>query len=329
MRQALFILTSPFQILNAIEAYYYYNIDNAKYLFVTDNVSMSRDQMIELAHEFAIKYEIIENTNLRLGNIYSLFYLIKHLIFSREIFKYNYTFLGDALENQLNIWCSLRTCYGGKIIYLDDGSTSLNLLNNGVRLRGFFKLLYNIVCSAMKIEKYHMFTSYYRNPTDKFKVVSNNFSIMSKYMGNYQVDDCIYIVGTAVDEFCGYIGIDINLYLVKLDALFSELKRTSSERIVYVPHRRDNNKEVIKLCSKNRIDYEHLDVAIEIFFCKHKKCPKKIYGFGSSALHNLKMLFPKSQITNILLEGSNIKGVNEYKNIGEFYQGEDIELLTL
>lgn len=66
MKKALFILTSPFQILNAIEAYYYYNIDNAKYVFVTDNASMSRDQMIELANEFRIKYEIIENTYLRL-----------------------------------------------------------------------------------------------------------------------------------------------------------------------------------------------------------------------------------------------------------------------
>lgn len=255
--------------------------------------------------------------------------MIKYLVFSTDIFKYNYTFLGDAFENQLNIWCLLRTCYKGRIIYLDDGSSSLNLLNNGVRLRGFLKLIYNIVCSAMKIEKYHMFTSYYRNPTDKIKVVPNNFSIMATYMENYQVDDCVYIVGTAVDEYCEYIGIDIKLYLVKLDALFSELNKTSSRRIVYVPHRRDNNREVIKLCSKNCIDYEHLDIAIEIFFCKHKKCPKEIYGFGSSALHNLKMLFPKSQITNIFLEGSNVKGVDEYMNIGKFYQSEGIKLLTL
>lgn len=329
MKKAIFFLTSPFQILNAIEAYHYYNIDNAKFVFITDESSISRNQMIELANEFKIGYEIILNTSLRRGKIYSLYYLMRNFIFTTEVFKYDCAFLGDAFENQLNIWCSIRTRYKGKIIYLDDGNASLGLLNNGNKMRGIFKLIYDVVCFVMKIEKSHIFTSYYRNQTNKFKVVHNNFSTLSVYMEKYKIENCVYIIGTAVDEYCEYLGVGIDYFLVKLGELFSAVNKTSGSRVIYIPHRRDNNKEVMRLCIKNNINYEHLDMAIEFYFCKYKKCPKEIYGFGSSALHNLKMLFPKLKITNVLLEGSNTNGVNEYKIIGEFYQSENIESLTL
>ena len=68
---------------------------------------------------------------------------------------------------------------------------------------------------------------------------------------------------------------------------------------------------------------------IEMELLTHKYNPLAILGFTSSALYNLKKIFPETRVVNVLYErdDSNM-AYQEYKMLSDYYLNNGVELVT-
>ncbi|OFX37855.1 MAG: hypothetical protein A2X08_06070 [Bacteroidetes bacterium GWA2_32_17] len=99
----------------------------------------------------------------------------------------------------------------------------------------------------------------------------------------FEISDNVYIIGQPVVE----VGIiDINSYLNYLRKITDNY---NSNTVFYIPHRRENENNlnrINKLCT-----IKQFNVPVELALTNEKMLPKRIIGFTSSALLNLKKIF--------------------------------------
>lgn len=313
---SIFIIGTPFQALCAIEAIYEFDIVDFKFLLALDS-SPRNEQLFKLLSKYNIQYEIlcVDYTITKLDRIKA---------FIPRFNKYKNIYLGDSTNELLKFLAFRYGANGSKTIYLDDGTRTISYLegrrNLGKKLSPYYfllKLFRNIEFERI------FFTVYSDIQNKKYKIVANNFSFFSKGLSEKRDHKNIFIVGTTTEKF--YISPD--KLINSMDELFSSLSnKHPMHKIVYVPHGRDNSKRWNDVCDKYGVAIVRPDESIEFYLMSLSYCPMEVYGYTSSALYNIKLLFPQCSIFNILFENENTP-IN-YLFISEYYAKHGITKLS-
>ena len=59
MSKAVFYVTSPLQMICAIDAQHSFHIEESMYVMITEQSSVSREQMLQIAEKYRLNYTII------------------------------------------------------------------------------------------------------------------------------------------------------------------------------------------------------------------------------------------------------------------------------
>ncbi|MFQ8974585.1 MAG: hypothetical protein ACLU3Q_01045 [Bacteroides uniformis] len=324
MSKAVFYVTSPLQMICAIDAQHSFHIEESMYVMITEQSSVSREQMLQIAEKYRLNYTIINNADLRNGAWRAFRCFFRSIFFSSHAFSYDYAFLGDSSEKQLTIYSIISLKRKGHFIYLDDGVATINFLNNGLPLTKRLMYFYKAIKSILSFEDRLFYTTYFEMKQSRFVLLPNTFSFFRQKMVVQKNSDRAYVIGPPTEEYCKLLGIAIHSYLHIIDKLFTYIKVNFSDNIIYIPHRRDTCKGIMDLCDKYNVIYERLSVPIELFFIESSYKPSVIFGCGSSALFTAKILYPDLQIYNIYIEEHGVTDTKQNDDIANVYQDKGI-----
>lgn len=324
---SVFVIASPFQALCAVAAIRQLQICDYKVIAFLPSDDPRCGQIENYLMGEQIQYKKVRKFN----RLIWLFYKI-NVIRSRHN-KYKRLFLGDFREIFLHFlgYCSVSD--GSDVVYLDDGNITISILNdvfsepmsdvNRNRLervsqrRGFiFQKNWLTIYGDIQNPKYLI-----RNLDLSYAVRQD---IVKEKKGG------VYIVGTNIERFCTPLNIPKEVFIINLEKLLCNIKNEfPNERIVYVPHGRDISEYAQELCNKYGCEFHRAEKMIELELIGHNCNPYAIFGFTSSALYNLKKIYPETRVVNVLYKcDTNNIVYQEYKMLSDYYLKNDVELIV-
>ncbi len=325
---SLFIVTSPLQAICAIEAIYHFKIkDYQMILQLAEDIR--NNQLFSLLKEYNINFSIV-NIGFWKSSLLSL-------LPRRN--GYERVFIGNYRAIAHYMYAFLFCKDGASIVLLDDGDDNIFLLkgyndSNYAHWKERCKLLYyrKIVPSLrrIKVGKY-LFTIYADITNPKFNCVINKFSFFSKNKSHDFVNKGVFFIGTNYDIFCRSDNYPEEMVKNGLEKCFKQLKQDYvGEKVFYIPHGRDKTLFPRELCDLYEIEYVRPDKTVELMFLDLGIIPKVVCGFTSTALYNIKLLFPSTQIYNYTFDVKhNSIMVEQTKVISEYYREHNIQEISL
>ena len=315
----LFLVNSPFQALCAVEAINKYSIKNYEMYVTYYHTEHTLDQIDGVLSLFNVPYNHFL-LNYKSAVVFSINNILKGK-------RYDLAFVGDYYRILHRFFSVLSLKRNGKIIYLDDGNSTINIFRDRLApaktnfsFRVFRTLSYFIAgIKRIPIEKF-FFSIFPDIPNDKYVVIENTFSSISCIYKQRNIKSLSLFIGTEPVVFCKENNITIQEYHNILEEV---LANNNKEPLYYIPHGGDKDMFVIDLCKIYGVEYRKLSVCIELFILQNGIFPKLLMGFSSSALYSLKKMFPDSEVQNVRILSSNPS--EEYEDIANYYQKHGIE----
>jgi hypothetical protein len=316
---SVFLVKSPLQLLNAIEAKHYFRLNTEDCVLIIMGDRKSQPQILELAniqHHWG-KVVLLENVNLLFGNPLeenSHYSAIKSIwqsdIFrspafnirrlnriSQHIGEVRYIFMGYARYVYMRHFVN-RTPHQ-KTFLLDDGSATIQIakerkegLNKASRLsvdkkiKLFAKKLFQRLKSEEK-ESLCFFTAYDVEPGEKDEVIKNNYDYIRSVNKILEQDDVVYFLGSPLSEAGIMEQKEYLECLEKVNNYFRGLK------LVYVAHRREKKENLEEIRKSLNIDVVLFNFPIEYQIAMVGPRPKILASFVSSALDNCRLIMGK------------------------------------
>ena len=298
---AIFCLSgSPFQAMCMMEAINTFQIKDYKVLLCLSQSELPRKpQLVELLNKYGIKYEI-ESTNFKITKSERI------KAFSHKRHKYKLAFIGDC-NNELLIFKAFRyVSDGGTLIYLDDGIATIQFYNGLCQLNGKLHKYYNLISKFRDIDFDRFFYTIYRGLEDhKHISIPNDFRYLSEKHCGTKPQKHVIVLGTCTDDFCRMEQIETSIFLAEQKKLIAEIKNIySDDEIIFVPHGRDVYNKPRQDCAELGVKFNPTSISVEMFLLESPFIPKAIFGYTSSALYNLRLLMPESDIVNISFCGN-------------------------
>lgn len=328
---SVFVISSPFQALCAIAAIRQLEITDYKMALYIPRNDPRNGQIIKLLKDNDIEYTLyrkhrcfnsVLSYRFRLGAIY------------RRNNHYLRLYVGD-FRNYMQLYIGANyVSDGSSLIYLDDGNVTIALLKNQISnpFHGLNKLFITLISKHRNITTFrNLMTIYDDIPNEKYSIFALQLSYAIRDNKNEMSDRMrgVYIVGTNIKKFCKPLGYKYNDFIKKLDEIMKRLcSEYPNEPVIYIPHGRDTSEYAQDICHRYGCQFRRADVMIELELLQQPYSPLAIFGFTSSALYNLKKIYPDIRVVNILFDGDeNNEHYKEYLMISKFYEQNGIELI--
>ena len=316
MKKNLILIQSPLQALCALHAIKYFDlkIEETDFLIVYHSEKQKKtnygcERILE-SHHISYKYYKIKNNLDAIRNLFCSYSM------------YELAIIGDIYNTNLNFYATGYLKRNGKIIYVDDGNSSviyIQKLNNPKKNTWKYKIFSHINSIAIKLKAISVdyFTVFSQNGYRKgFNIIHNPFFEKSLCAG---MVNKLVVVG-AISEL--YIG-DYIIELKKLSAYISN--KFQESQVLYFPHRRENKlDEIREMCKDYKWELVIPEINIEIELSKWEEAPLAVVGFTSSCLLTLRYMFPASKIINV--QNPKYKG---QAGINSFYEKQGITNIVL
>jgi hypothetical protein len=311
-KKNLFIINSPLQVLNTLEAIYKFELKNIIIVAIY-NRSIKNIEQIETQLSKINCEEIIRFNPLKEGKIKGYVRLIKRL--QKDI--YAKVFTGEIEDYRFK--AILANLKKDELFVLDEGSATVSLYESTIKqnkinkfnLKSFKFLLYGL---KINIKDIINFFSYYDfEPLKNGIVVNNSLEYLKKDFKKNEInyDNTIFFLGQPLFIFSNEKQFE--------DSLNKVVKSNKDKKIIYIPHREDKESlKIVKKIDKN-IEILELDKPIERYFLENGIEPKNIISFSSTALTTTKILFKNCNVEYIKNRKPNLK-LNDMKNLDFIYK---------
>lgn len=302
---AIFCLSgSSFQALCMIEAIHAFEITDYRVLLsLSENEIPRKGQIITLLEKYHIAYEI-ESVNFTITKTERF----KALLPNKN--KYKVAFIGDC-NNELLIFKAFRyVSDGGTLVYLDDGIATIQFFNGMFQLSKKLRPYYELICKLRRIDFDRYFYTVYEDLMDERHIpIINNFQTLALQQKTKSTVKGIYIIGTCIKNYCDFECVPLEKFMIVLQHLMHELRmQHPDEPLVYVPHGRETMMaELETMCQEENVELRMSKISVEMMLLEEKDYPNAVYGFTSSALYNIKKLFPETKTCNITFTGNTPK----------------------
>lgn len=322
--RSVFYVASPFQALCAIAAIRQLKIDD--YIFIAQFVRNNprNSQLSAVLDKFAIKYQICIYESKK---VYSS--LLKAMIPTSS--TYSRLFIGDY-RNIYGLLIGIRKVRShSDIVYLDDGGNTSTLFENLVDISMPSKIIMKLISIARHTKTMKNFLTVYSDiPNMRYNICNLNLNqnLLSMSNNDNKKQD-VYIIGTNKTAYCDYLGINDDIFDMKLDEMVKFMSLTyPNDNIIYVPHGRDRGDYAKIICEHYNCEFRPVNMTIEMELLQQPHQPKVIIGYTSSALFSLKKLYPESEVINLLfdLHSDNLHH-KQYKKASCYYEKNGIKTM--
>lgn len=294
---SLFIIQTPFQAMCAINTIRQLEIeDYCISLHLHVKTEKRNKQTIELLEKYSIPYTIFKGDSIG---------LIKRfwLLFSKTG-TYKRVFLGAHLYHDGYYYALQKLQNNANLVHLDDGTATLDLLDGTYKITGrslLYMAIYKAIASLRRIKLNNLFTVYKEVNSPKWNISYNDLSLFYQ-SGRDLEKGGVYFIGTNNSVYVTQYHVNQTDIRKKLrEVLLNVKSKYPQENIVYIPHGRDNTLFAKEVCGEVGIEYKPLSINVEIYILSLGIMPKAVIGFTSSALYNLKMIFPDMDVVNVVI----------------------------
>lgn len=328
--KSLFIVSSPFQAVCAVEAVYEYRIQNPVFIILLGSQSGQNSNTLKILHSNNFK------------NIYELFFSSFFDIFFRSnkyisnyrlnLDSYDIVFVGDYLNPVQRFFSTKFLLFKNKIIFLDDGNATIEVFKWGnipTKIRSlnlFIKTTLSDIVFLLKKKRPIEYFTIFNYQSSKFKIKINNLNYLKSKI-SVKSKNGVYILGSNIynKNLLSYYH-----YEMQFEEIINHVRDNyPAEPIYYCYHRGEPTEFVELLTSKYNIQKYLSDFTIEIDMVQKNIYPEAIYSFGSTASYSLKIIYPNINSYSILLR-TNSKSLNKsYKLINEVYSDNGIQIFNL
>lgn len=308
----IFLLSTPSQLINVIEAKKYFSISADSSVAIINAYSTNLILMKELLKQEEWR-EIIfiednaerqkeHEQNLKRGNY---LHAIKRVFqqtakLNKLIEKYSEVknlFVGYYLSLE-NIHI-VNTVRYEKLILLDDGIATLDVNRRRKNNISFFNA-WNIeflgrVLFKKFILRYKLkhpksavfFTSYKIETGPNDSLVKNEYNEIMRLVGSKETSDEVYFLGQPLSEEMPKIVTE-EVYFKYIEFVVEKFKL---QKMVYIPHRDEDRTKLERLSKTFNISILFNDIPFELFLLKQPKLPRYLVGLITSAIPNCKAIF--------------------------------------
>ncbi len=297
-KKNLFIVNSPLQLLNAIEAVYKFNLKNLLLVAIYNRSENNKNQMENKIKEFSFD-EVVRFTPKKGSKYIGYIRLINQL----KEYQYDNVFTGELEDPSFRVL--VANIKKEKLFLLDEGTSTIVDYETKIKKNKFNKLEYKLIRYLfagfnLKLkDTINFFTYYDFEPLDGGDVIRNRLEYMRKDFKQNSVDysDTLFFLGKPLFIFSDKNEFDIVLQNV--------LQKYKSKKIVYFPHKDESDtiKNIKKICKD--IEFLEINQPIEEYFLKNGIYPKHIISCSSTALITTKILFDECSVEYIKIKNPN------------------------
>ena len=331
MKKNLFIVASPVQLLNALEAKSKFKISNNTLVFIYNKPINFKEktQQEELLHQKDWDEIIYYNKAiiLKKNRFLEQVKLIKSLL----KFEYDYIFSGEFGTIHHIMLANLRSNY---MYLIDDGNATIFTYNklkdskyfSQIKLSRKIRLYrYILVGLNYKIKQnINFFTTFNIQPLKHIGVVQHSFEhLKSNKLQNIKLSNDIYLLGQNLAEVN---FMNKNIYLQYLQ----KIKNNYLGNIIYVPHRSELVDEDYDFLKDTSFTIVKSKGPIEVTFLSDGIYPKTIISFISSSLFNLDKIFMNSEIHAIKIKDNDLLSNKEMiQDCYNFFENTGVQIIHL
>ncbi|MBT7558595.1 hypothetical protein HN615_16980 [Candidatus Woesearchaeota archaeon] len=319
-RSNLFIVYSPLQIINAIEAIHHFKCKNnilvINYKPRQDKNNSQMDDLVEY-HKWD---EVIKVGS---GSRRSKFLIYVKLIRRLKKVQYDYVFVAGFTSAIYTILANLKK---NKLFIIDDGVGTIAAYNYTfapnkpmkLRLKHIRFWLFGIRTKFN--DRVDLFTYFNLKSLPHVSVERNNLSWFRKeYTSDATKDNVVYFLGLPHenDENHEAYAKILNKFIQK-----------QSLKVVYVPHRYEKIRKSMQLVfDQFDVEVRQLGMPVEMYFLTNKIIPNTVSGVGSSAFFTLAFLYPETKYQSIN-HICNKSETHEIKEINKHLSEIGVEILN-
>lgn len=297
----LFFVSSPFQLMNAIEAREFFNCQNS--------ILVLRDQENELAENHVERLLVESDWDhiLRLSKLAKSIAMPRMPRLLRELKKLNKGLRFDRVFSaEYSTWRSavlLANLEFNEEVMIDDGTLTLYEYEEHIKPHKVFSVArakkdlllrlfgYKPARKVYPRENFKIFT-YFNIEQDAIPIERNQFRCLS---GRFSLGAAYNPNGSIA-----YVGDGGTKELIKVDSYLSNLKELcvekSSQTIYYFPHRNEGEEVRQQLSLVKNLRYVETDLPIELQLTSISGGISGVYGTYSSALFSLAKIYPRIPI---------------------------------
>jgi len=344
--KSVFLVKTPLQLINAIEAKYHFNLNVDDCVLIIMGDRKSQPQILKLANavnEWGVVI-ILNRVNLFFGSpfendaspfiervwqseIFSKsFFNVRRLNrISKHLGKVEYIFIGYARYIYMRHFVNVTS--HDRVFLLDDGNATIKLAkerredtssssSSGVKkkLKLFAKRFFQGVKDREK-ESLCFFTIYDVCPGNNDQIIKHNFEHIRSEINSLEVTNEVFFLGSPISES----GImDKSGYLDHLRRV-KEFYR--NKKLIYVAHRRELPGKLKEIEKNLGIEVVLFDYPIEYQLAMIGPRPKMLASFISSALDNCRLIFgDKLKIISFKLDLEGCPSRSEIESIYNSYE---------
>ena len=311
----VFLLKSPLQLLNAIEARRHFGLLPGECLLILVADRKSQGQLINMIEAGEAWGGIVSLPSSKLSPVISsfqpgdslqrfgrryplfgkpMFSVLKLRILAQRYRKVESVFIGDQKNALMRHFSNLAATED--VVALDDGTATIKYARErcagedgrpsrlGKRLGRFLKYLFFGLRDAAP-EKLTFFSVYSVVLPQKDHLVLNDYSYLRKNIAAIKTTQEVYFLGAPLVE-SGVLSEDQYLWHL------TEAQRClGGQSVIYVRHRREDPERVRRIGHKLGWETTLFDFPIEYQLSQQGPRPEKLVSFFSSALENCRLIF--------------------------------------
>lgn len=320
----IFIITTPFQFLGALEAIYKLELQNNILLVLDNKLENNARQLSLLIEEHKNLFiEIVrfgyENKSKFLKNVM----LIRKL--KKE--KFENIFLGDLGSIQKIYISNLNS---EKVYLLDDGGKTILVYNDFLKNKEVFKkglrqIRFNLFgLKSFSKKKIDFFTFFNLEKSSNISVIKHSFEYFKNYykLEEKRVETKLYILGQPLVENQRVSAESYEKYLNNIIAKYSQCE------VYYLMHRREEKKRLQAYKLEKEMNIVESTVPGEIFFSQLKFKPKAIVGVNTTLLFSLKNIFSDLDVVSFSFEDNEIlKSKTWFEDSKKYFEQNHIKII--
>jgi len=285
----LFIIGTPLQLINAIEAVNHFKLNNNILVLVHRSTESNKKQIQDIIDLYEWE-EIIEIPYKSNFSILKYTRLIKYL----KVYMYGYIFISKLEVVPMLV---LANTTKQKVFLLDDGALTIAIYEKKIKVNklnkyNFKELRFIFFGLNIKIkDKINLFTLFNLKSENGNEVVKNNLDYLRiTYLSEEKIKffkydrNIIYFLGQPLDSF-----IDIEIYKSSIESLIKKYNK----KIIYICHRKESKHNQEMLSSIECSSFELIDISmpVELYFLYNKIYPSHIISYCSTAVTTVGILY--------------------------------------
>ena len=309
----IYLIESPLQLINAIEAASRRNNQRNHLYIALSGKKKTDSQIIAITNTFPWSDVTYVNRVYFNKNYHWITRAAKHYFISLSAkikFKGVNTciFIGEFRS----YWMHLVTCTlnPDQRYLLDDGSISISIQKNylsknkshpfefALNIRNIAKLLiYHPILILNRNKTWNLFTSFDTPPNQKQIIEINNYEhLKSNHNPSNFSEKFIYYFGSKYSE-SKIITFESEINFLKK---IYQFHKTKNLPIKYIPHREDSRNKIDAIKNLGYL-IEEIEVPAEIFILENSSRIEIISGAYTTVLNNAKKIFPEIEILSFIL----------------------------